>query len=75
MAEAETAQAFVLIDAGVFIGALLNGYLRHVEARSLVEQARQGTLSACTTTSILRRGVWGLDVGESRAPARPSRGG
>ena len=41
------------MDAGVFIGALLTGDPRHAEARPLVEQARQGLLPACTTTSIL----------------------
>jgi predicted nucleic acid-binding protein len=35
----------VLLDAGVFIGALLAGDPRHVEARPLVEQARQGSWS------------------------------
>jgi predicted nucleic acid-binding protein len=67
MAEAETAQAFVLIDAGGFIGALLNGEPRHVEARSLVEQARQGTLSAYMTTSILSE-VYGALTWEKAEP-------
>ena len=43
----------VLFDAGVFIGALLSGDPRHTEARPLVEAARQGVLSACTTVGIL----------------------
>ena len=67
MAETETTQAFVLIDAGVFIGALLNGDPRHVEARPLVEQARQGALSACTTTSILSE-VYGALTWEKAEP-------
>ena len=54
MAVTETRQEAVLIDAGVFIGALLTGDPRHAEARPLVEQAREGILPACTTTSILR---------------------
>jgi len=32
----------VLFDAGLFIGALLSGDVRHAEARPLVEAARQG---------------------------------
>jgi predicted nucleic acid-binding protein len=67
MAETEAAPAFVLIDAGVFIGALLNGDPRHIEARPLVEQARQGTLSACTTTGILSE-VYGALTWEKAEP-------
>ncbi|MBN1875581.1 MAG: type II toxin-antitoxin system VapC family toxin [Anaerolineae bacterium] len=43
----------VLLDAGVLIGALLLGDPRHTEARPLVEAARGGTLTACTTVGIL----------------------
>ncbi len=43
----------VLLDAGVFIGALLKGDPRHQEARLLVERARRGELFACTTAGIL----------------------
>lgn len=53
MAVTETQQELVLLDAGVFIGALLKGDTRHAEARPLVERARQGTLRACTATGIL----------------------
>lgn len=55
MPEAENilACARVLIDAGMFIAALLKGDPRHMEARPLVEQARQGDLPACTTAGIL----------------------
>ena len=42
----------VLLDAGVFIGALLKGDSRHNEARVIVEKARTGELLTCTTTSI-----------------------
>lgn len=42
-----------LIDAGMFIGALLKGDPRHAEARRLVEQARRGEVPACTTAGIL----------------------
>jgi predicted nucleic acid-binding protein len=37
---------WVFFDAGVFIGALLKGDSRHVEARLLVEAARNGDLIA-----------------------------
>lgn len=47
------ASDWILFDAGLFIGALLSGDLRHVEARPLVEAARRGELPACTTTGIL----------------------
>jgi predicted nucleic acid-binding protein len=43
----------VLFDAGLFIGALLRGAMRHTEARPLVEAARYGDTSGCTTTGIL----------------------
>jgi predicted nucleic acid-binding protein len=42
-----------LFDAGMFIAALLKGDPRHAEARPLVEAAREGTIPACTTASIL----------------------
>lgn len=40
----------ILFDAGLFIGALLQGDVRHQEARSIVESARRGELLATTTT-------------------------
>jgi predicted nucleic acid-binding protein len=43
----------VLLDAGLFIGALLKGDTRHQEARTIVDAARRGELLTCTTTSIL----------------------
>ncbi len=43
----------VLFDAGLFIGALLADDLRHAEARPLVEAARRGELTVCSTTGIL----------------------
>lgn len=42
-----------LFDAGLFIGALLEGDPRHAEAFSLVEAAQKGELRVCTTTGIL----------------------
>ena len=67
MAVTETRQEAVLIDAGVFIGALLTGDPRHAEARPLVEQAREGILPACTTTSILSE-VYGALTWEHAVP-------
>ena len=43
----------ILLDAGLFIGALLKEDIRHAEARPLVEAARRGDIVACTTTGIL----------------------
>ena len=43
----------ILFDAGIFIGALLEGDPRHQEARLIVERARHGELLAYTTTSVL----------------------
>jgi len=50
-AESEQSPGSVLIDAGVFIGALLKGDARHAEARLLVEQARRGEFLSCTTAT------------------------
>src|SRR5262249_12147125 len=48
-----TESTHVILDAGLFIGALLIGDPRHAEARPIVEAARRGELTACTTTGIL----------------------
>jgi predicted nucleic acid-binding protein len=66
-AEAAPLTVRVLIDAGVFIGALLTGDPRHAEARPLIEQARQGTLLACTTAGILSE-VYGALTWEKAEP-------
>ncbi len=67
MPEAEPAPGSecILMDAGVFIGALLKGDPRHAEALPLVEAARQGT--ACTTTGILSE-VYGALTREKAEP-------
>jgi predicted nucleic acid-binding protein len=57
----------ILMDAGVFIGALLKGDPRHAEALPLVEAARQGILQACTTTGILSE-VYGALTWEKAEP-------
>lgn len=67
MAVTEPPQESVLFDAGIFIGALLQGDLRHAEARPLVEQARQGTLRVYTTTGILSE-VYGALTWEQAEP-------
>jgi predicted nucleic acid-binding protein len=67
MAVTETRQESVLIDAGVFIGALLKEDPRHAEARPVVEQARQGAVPACTTTGILSE-VYGALTWEHAEP-------
>ncbi len=58
---------YVLLDAGVFIGALLKGDPRHQEARLLVERARHGELTACTTAGILSE-VYGALTWEKAQP-------
>ena len=60
----------VLLDAGVFIGALLRGDPRHQEARSLVEQARRAEFLACTTAGILSEG-YGALTWEKAQPRHP----
>ncbi|MBI4737030.1 MAG: type II toxin-antitoxin system VapC family toxin [candidate division NC10 bacterium] len=70
-AESAQASARVLIDAGMFIAALLKGDPRHVEARPLVEQARQGDLPACTTAGILSE-VYGALTWEKAEPRHNS---
>ena len=42
-----------LFDAGLFIGALLEGDPRHAEALPLVEAARKGEIMVCTTSGII----------------------
>lgn len=68
MPEAEPAPGpeRILMDAGVFIGALLQGDPRHA-ARPLVEAARRGTLQAYTTTGILSE-VYGALTWEKAEP-------
>jgi predicted nucleic acid-binding protein len=43
----------VFLDAGIFIGALLNGDSRHSEVRPIVEAARRGEILACTSVGVL----------------------
>ena len=57
----------ILCDAGLLIGALLNGDPRHSEARPIVEAARRGEIQACTTPSILSE-VYGALTWEKAQP-------
>lgn len=43
----------VFVDAGLFIGALLGDDPRHPESRPLVESARRGEISWCTSAGVL----------------------
>ena len=61
----------VLFDAGIFIGGLLQGDTRHQEARSLVEAARNGEISVCTTTSILSEVYAALTWVNAKPPHKP----
>lgn len=60
-----------LFDAGMFIGALLRGDARHLEARSLVEAARKGDLLACTTVGILSEVYAALTWTGAKPPHSP----
>jgi predicted nucleic acid-binding protein len=62
----------ILLDAGLFIGALLKEDQRHQEARSIVESARRGKLLACTTTSILSEVYAALTWVNAQPPHKPA---
>jgi predicted nucleic acid-binding protein len=66
-AESQKSSPLVLLDAGVFIGALLKGDARHAEARPIIESARRGAFSACTTVGILSE-VYGALTWEKAEP-------
>lgn len=70
MLEEQVVSQYVLLDAGVFIGALLKGDPRHQEARLLVERARSADLLACTTAGILSE-VYGALTWEKTQPRHP----
>jgi predicted nucleic acid-binding protein len=61
----------ILFDAGLFIAALLNGDTRHLEARPLVEVARTGKLTVCTTVSILSEVYVALTWINTQSPPPP----
>lgn len=62
---------WVFFDAGVFIGALLKGDSRHVEARLLVEAARNGDLIACTSVGVLSEVYGALTWVQATPPHTP----
>lgn len=68
-----TEDEYVLLDAGVFIGALLTGDSRHAEARPLVEAARRGDMLACTTTGILSEVYAALTWQQAQPPHDPEQ--
>jgi hypothetical protein len=71
MAVTDTRYETVLMDAGMFIGALLKGAPWHAEAWPVVEHARQGMVPACTTTGILSE-VYGALTWEHAVPRHTS---
>jgi predicted nucleic acid-binding protein len=68
-----TEDEYVLLDAGVFIGALLSGDQRHAEVRPLVEAARRGDMPACTTTGILSEVYAALTWQQAQPPHDPEQ--
>ncbi|MCI0695126.1 type II toxin-antitoxin system VapC family toxin [candidate division KSB1 bacterium] len=62
----------ILFDAGMFIGALLRDDPRHAEARPLVESARKGDVTVCTTTSILSEVYAALTWIKAQPPHSPA---
>jgi predicted nucleic acid-binding protein len=68
-----TEEEYVLFDASVFIGALLTGDSRHIEARPLVEAARRGDVLACTTTGILSEVYAALTWQQAQPPHDPKQ--
>jgi predicted nucleic acid-binding protein len=60
----------VFVDAGLFIGALLGDDRRHAEARPLVESARRGEVSWCTSAGVLAE-VYAALTWVGAQPAQP----
>ena len=60
----------VFVDAGLFIGALLGDDPRHAEARPLVESARRGEVSWCTSAGVLAE-VYAALTWVGAQPAQP----
>lgn len=63
---------YILLDAGLLIGALLNGDDRHSEARPIVEAAREGTIKGCTTVGILSEVYAALTWIGAQPPHKPA---
>ena len=62
----------VFFDAGVFIGALLQGDGRHVEARPLVEAARSGGMRVVTSAGVLSEVYAALTWEKATPPHEPA---
>jgi predicted nucleic acid-binding protein len=60
----------IFVDAGLFIGALLGDDPRHAEARPLVESARRGEISWCTSAGVLAE-VYAALTWVGAQPAQP----
>ena len=60
----------VFVDAGLFIGALLGDDPGHPEARPLVESARRGEISWCTSAGVLAE-VYAALTWVGAQPAQP----
>ena len=61
----------VFVDAGVFIGALLKDDSRHQESRPLVEAARRGEASWCTSAGVLAEVYGALTWVGAQPPQAP----
>ena len=74
MAETETAPAPVLIDWGVYRGIAQQGPTTR-RSSTVGRASASGDRISLYDNQYFERGIRGIDVGESRTPARPSRGG
>ena len=61
----------ILLDAGVFIGALLRGDSRHNEARRIVDAARNGWMQGCLSVGILSEVYAALTWSGAQPPHSP----
>ncbi|MEA3352166.1 MAG: type II toxin-antitoxin system VapC family toxin [Chloroflexota bacterium] len=59
------------LDAGLFIGALMKGDKRHIEARPIVESARRGDFAACTSVGVLSEVYAALTWAGAQPPQSP----
>jgi predicted nucleic acid-binding protein len=62
----------VFLDAGLLIGALLQGDPRHAEAMPLVDAARRGDFPACTGVGILSEAYAALTWAGGPSPHTPA---
>jgi predicted nucleic acid-binding protein len=61
----------VFLDAGLFIGALMEDDPRHAEARQIVEAARRGELEACASVGVLAEVYAALTWAGAESPLSP----